>query len=107
MNAPSVVFTDGDEAIRASILSLDDSTERFHFTCTFHLFDMNVKKRIQPVVTKNGAISGWAVFRKGLELCKTFATEVQLTSLWNDLMGKWLPESGVTQKNRKYMNYYV
>lgn len=52
---PRVILTDGDEGIFAPIESISSSCEVVHLLCAFHLFDQNVKKGFQHVITAKTA----------------------------------------------------
>ena len=51
---PPVLFTDGDIAMNAAISAMSYSNPCTVLTCVFHLFDMNVKKKVLPVLTASG-----------------------------------------------------
>ncbi len=79
VHIPQVIYTDGDEAMYAAIVSMPYSDEITHLICTFHLFDMNMKKRVQPFLTSANGTSSWPLFRKGISICREAqsATELQ------------------------------
>eukprot|EP00171_Calliarthron_tuberculosum_P005332 IDg5332t1 len=88
---PKVVFTDGDEAMYAALHSLSDYDHRQHLICIFHLFDLNVKKKIQPILASTSGVSSWALFRKGLTMRREAPNVTILEKRWNDLLDEWLP----------------
>lgn len=55
---PRVVFTDVDESIHATISSVSYSESILHFTCTFHLLYLNVKKRAQSLISEVNTLRG-------------------------------------------------
>ncbi len=104
---PAVIFTDGDEAMWAAISSVPYSADIKHLICTFHLFDMNVKKRVQPVLTSTPGGNSWAGFRKGLSICREAGSEEELDRLWSSLLRNWVPESPSNESVRRYLNDHV
>ncbi len=58
-----------------------------HLICLFHLFDMNVKKRVQPVlISRFLARALGKDSRKGLAVCREAQSERELERLWNSLL---------------------
>lgn len=77
----SVVFTDSDDLMFTGILSLPYSGNISHLICTFHLFDTNVKKWVQPVLTVTSGTSSWPTFRKKLSVVCEAQSEEKLERL--------------------------
>lgn len=92
----STVFTDGDDAMFAAIASTPYSEYIKHLTCTFHLFDTNFKRKVQPVLTSIEGLSSWEGFRKALNVCREAGSESELELLWSDMLTEWLPKSPKT-----------
>ena len=46
---PPVLFTDGDIAMNAAISAMSYSNPCTVLTCGFHLFELNLKKKVLPV----------------------------------------------------------
>ncbi|KAI0565477.1 Ubiquitin-like protease [Gracilaria domingensis] len=91
---PEVIFTDGDEAIALSLRSIPYDEDVRHLLCIYHLFDMQVKKRVNPILRSKGKYldlyvwdrrNHWAsVFFKD---CLTLgASSTQRSESWNSLV---------------------
>jgi len=104
---PFTVMTDGDEAISTVISCLGSSDTINHLVCTFNLFDMNVKKKVQSIVNAGTGTTGWPSFRLGLSLCREASTEAEFSRLWDALQDNWLPPVGVKKNIRAYMISHV
>ncbi|KAI0559784.1 FHY3/FAR1 [Gracilaria domingensis] len=104
---PGVIFIDGDEAIGLSLRSIPYDEEVRHLLCTYHLFDMQVKKRVNPILRSKGGASAWQEFRADLSLCSECVSESSLVRLWKHMLIKWFPPSPRTEDLRKYLDLYV
>ena len=106
---PHVIFTDGDDSMHAAISSIPYSNDIHHLLCTFHLFDLNVKKKVMPILqaTSQGNGSQWELFRKGLSMCREAGSISQFESIWNNLIKEWIPTSRQGNQVRKYLHSYV
>lgn len=49
-NIPSVVFSDRDREFSGAIRSLGYSDDLNHLLCTYHLFDVNVKRKVSSSI---------------------------------------------------------
>ena len=67
---PNFILTDGDDSMYTTIASFPYSDNVHHPLCTFYLFDLNVKKKMMPILQAmdSGNGSQWAPFRKGLSM---------------------------------------
>lgn len=51
---------------------------------TFHLLDLNTKKRIHQYIAQDGGRDAvWHVLKEGLNKCKNATTENELQRLWD------------------------
>ena len=96
-------MTDNDHGLFAAIGMIEYRESIQHLLCTFHIFEMNVKRRICAFLSRSGDRSKWNEFRKEISICREAATEDDLNKLWKDLINKWLPESDNTARARNYM----
>ena len=101
---PTVLFTDGEEALHIAISEVFSGGNVKNLLCLFHLFEMNARKKIQHALR---GTPGWPSFRKELEKCREALTEEQLSGLWKELLDKWLPTSQNTRSARSYLIKYV
>ena len=83
---PRVILTEGDKGNFAAIASIPYSCQVVHLLCTFHLFDQNVKRRVEHVITEKTGASAWGLFRKYLSICRQAPTEARLYHLWEHLI---------------------
>ena len=104
---PQVIFTDGDEAMSLAIASVPYSEDLKHLLCTYHLFDMNVKQKLKPIITGTGGIAAWSSFRKALSICREATTEFELSRLWKDLLQEWMPLGEKHKSGRFYLQRFV
>ena len=103
-----VLFTDRDIAMSAAILSMNHSYPFTVWTCVFHLFDMNVKKKVLPIMTANGkGTPSWAGFRKGVVMIREASDPKIFEKMWENLLQLWMPLSETTRTIRNYMYNYV
>lgn len=105
MKLPKVIFSDGDEGISGSLLSLDYEVR--HLLCTFHIFDLNVKSKVLPVLSATSGASSWALFRQSLSTCQTATSEEIFQELWNYLISEWFPSSPVNDAARSYLQQNI
>lgn len=96
MRLPPVIFTDGDDAMYAAIAYLPYSEDIRHLICTFHLFDQNLKRTVQHILTSSAGASSLASFRKCLSICRQAISEDDLGRLWSDTMNEWFPQQSVS-----------
>ena len=99
---PNVIVTDGDDAMTAAISEIPYEENILHMLCTFHLFDMNVKKKVQPFLQSNG-MDSWPKFRSALEICREAGSPEELEVLWNQLISEWIDN----KKERVKMYYCI
>lgn len=104
---PHVVITDGDEGMYAALASVPYFEDITHLVCIFHLFDMNVKRRVQPLLTSSSGASSWASFRKSLAVCRQAGSEEELKRLWSQLLDEWLSDTSSHRAARSYLQKYV
>lgn len=106
---PSVVFTDGDDSMHVALSSVPYSTDIHHLLCLFHLFDTNFKKKLMPVLQKQGpgASSQWDLFRRGLSQVREPRDEHEFERIWNYLIEEWILNVGQGQYIRRYAEIFV
>ena len=92
---PSVFFTDEDSAMGSALISLPRCDHVSHMLCCYHIFDTNVKKKVQQALL-HGA-SSWPQFRRGLSVCRKAVTEEEFHSQWNQLLELHLKRSNRTK----------
>ena len=105
MRFPQVVFTDGDEGISAALSTLQYDEEVIHMLCFFHIMDLNLKKRVQGILSFGGA--SWPSFRKQLSNCREAIDEDQFKQIWNAMISKYLPQSKRTKSIVQYLDKFV
>ena len=94
--------------MNAAISTMSYSNPFTVLTCVFHLFDMNVKKKVLPVLAASGKGSSlWAGFRKDLGIIHEASDLKVLEENWEDLLEEWIPLSDRTRNVRNYMYNYV
>ena len=107
MKFPEIVFSDGDEGIYGSICGLSYHESVTHLLCTFHIFDLNAKKKLSSVLSSLHGPSTWIKFREELRKCQQCISEDMLQRIWNELLRKWIPKSKATEGALKYMNNFI
>ena len=80
-----------------------------HLLCMFHLFYVSLKKKLIPILQAMGFGNGsqWALFRKGLSMCREAASKCQFDEFWATLLMEWIPMNRHGNKARKYLHQYV
>ena len=102
---PSVFCTDEDSAMGSALMSLPRCDHVSHMLCCYHIFDTNVKKKVQQALL-HGA-SSWPQFRRGLSVCREAVTEEEFHSQWNQLLELHLKRSNRTKNARNYMQNHI
>lgn len=104
---PRVKPTDGFEVMNGSIHSIPYSDKNFHLTCTFYLFDVNVKKRVQGIVSNFDSTSCWVQFWKLLYMLRESTSEKEAVLKWNELLKLWIPDTRQGRHATIYVKEHV
>ena len=91
----------------AAISALPYSDKIYHLLCTFHLFDLNVKKKVQPALQSKNGVDSWPKFRSALEVYREAGCETEIERLWDDLLQEWFEDDEISRKSVEYLEKYV
>lgn len=103
-----MVVSDDDYTFESALNSFPESKVIRHILCTYHLFDMNVKRHLSGILEIRVGDAKWKCFRESLSLCRKATSQEDLYRLWDELLDKCLDAKvDEHRKARNYLNKHV